>query len=64
MGTTGSVLLFIALAVVLVTLLMGIVSMVRGGEFNQRHGNRFMRYRVLAQGLALLLLALLFVVGR
>jgi hypothetical protein len=41
-------------------LLFGIVTMVRGGEFNKRNSNRLMRARVILQGITLVLLALLF----
>jgi len=41
-------------------LLFGILSMVRGGEFNKRNSNRLMRARVILQGTTLMLLALLF----
>lgn len=37
---------------------VGMFSMVRGGEFNKKHGNKLMQYRVVLQGLALALLAL------
>ncbi|MFN4089156.1 MAG: twin transmembrane helix small protein [Alphaproteobacteria bacterium] len=46
-------------------LAVGIVSMIRGGDFNRRHGNKLMQWRVLLQGGAILLLGILmFVVGR
>ena len=38
---------------VLASLVVGIVSMVKGGEFNKKYGNRLMRMRVTLQGLAL-----------
>lgn len=60
MTSTGSVLLIVLLAAVLIVLGVGIVSMLRGGEFNRRYGNKLMQLRVLLQGLALLVLALLF----
>lgn len=41
-------------------LLTGIVSMLRGGEFNRRNGNKLMRARVILQGITLALLVLLF----
>ncbi len=47
----------IATAVVLLT---GVISMLRGGEFNRRNGNKLMRARVILQGITLALLALLF----
>ncbi|HYD97803.1 MAG TPA: twin transmembrane helix small protein [Alphaproteobacteria bacterium] len=52
------ILMFIALASVLATLVIGVVGMARGGEFNRKHGNRLMRMRVMLQGAAIALLAL------
>lgn len=37
---------------------LGLFSMVKGGEFNKKHGNKLMQARVSLQGLALLMLAL------
>lgn len=36
----------------------GIVSMFKGGPFNAKHGNRLMRFRVIAQAVTVGLLAL------
>lgn len=36
-------------------LLLGVVSMAKGGEFNRKYGNKLMRTRVALQGLAILL---------
>jgi xanthine/uracil permease len=36
-------------------LLLGIVSMAKGGEFSKKYGNKLMRARVALQGLAILL---------
>ena len=43
-------------------LVTGMVAMIRGGEFNQKYGNRLMRWRVVAQviALGLVMLAMLF----
>lgn len=49
-----------ALAAVLVALGLGVFSMLKGGEFAKRHGNRLMRLRVLLQFTALALIALAF----
>ena len=46
---------------VLIILLIGIGSFAKGGEFNRKHANRLMRYRIAAQALAVILV-LLFVV--
>jgi len=53
------VLLFITLALVIGILFLGLFSMARGGEFNRKYGNLFMRFRVAAQALAVLLVLLL-----
>lgn len=41
---------------VLVILMIGVGGFARGGEFNKKHANRLMRYRIAAQGLAVLLI--------
>lgn len=51
-------LIVIALLATLGVLFTGLISMARGGEFNRKHGNRLMRWRVLIQGGALILLAI------
>ena len=52
------VLLIIAMVMTLGVLFAGMFSMARGGEFNRKHGNRLMRWRVIMQGVALVILAL------
>ncbi len=42
--------------VVLVILMIGIGGFARGGEFNRRHANRIMRYRIAAQAIAVLII--------
>ncbi|MBC7157660.1 MAG: twin transmembrane helix small protein [Rhodobacteraceae bacterium] len=42
--------------VVLVILMIGIGGFARGGEFNRRHANRLMRYRIAAQAVAVALI--------
>lgn len=53
----------LAALAVLVILLIGIGGFARGGEFNRKHANRIMRYRIAAQALAVLLI-LIFVLFR
>jgi hypothetical protein len=48
----------IVLIAVLSVLLRGIISMLKGGEFNKRWSNKLMRARVLLQGLAVILILL------
>ena len=47
------ILVAIAVLAVLGILLVGIGGFARGGEFNRKHANRIMRYRILAQALAI-----------
>ena len=49
---------FIVLVSVLIVLLIGIISMIKGGEFNKRWGNKLMRARVALQAFAVLLIIL------
>lgn len=49
----------IAVLIVLVILATGIGGFARRGEFNRRHGNRLMRWRIIAQAVAVALIMLL-----
>ncbi|MBI1244839.1 MAG: twin transmembrane helix small protein [Alphaproteobacteria bacterium] len=42
---------------VVISLFTGLGGVAHGGDFNRRHGNKMMRWRVGLQGLALALLA-------
>jgi hypothetical protein len=48
-----------ALILVLATLAGGLITMARGGELGPKKSNLFMRYRVLFQGIAVLLVVIL-----
>ncbi|MBT9245627.1 twin transmembrane helix small protein [Gemmobacter fulvus] len=41
---------------VLIILMIGIGGFAKGGEFNRKHANRLMRYRIAAQALAVILI--------
>mgnify|MGYP000961967213 FL=1 len=56
--------MLIAMAAVLGVLAVGIVSMIRGGDFNKKYGNKLMQARVILQGLALLMFALAFLTSQ
>ncbi len=58
MSSIVAVLVGIALAATLAVLMAGVFTMARGGEFNQKYGNRLMRWRVILQGAAIVLLVL------
>lgn len=53
----------VAVLIVLGILLTGIGGFAKGGEFNRKHANRIMRYRIVAQAVAVALI-LLFVAIR
>lgn len=45
-----------ATLLVLVILVIGVGGFAKGGEFNRKHGNRMMRYRLAAQAVAVALI--------
>ena len=57
-------LIILSLIAVLIVLGVGIIGMLRVGDFNRRYGNKLMRVRVATQGLAILLILLFVVVSR
>lgn len=50
--------MIIAMFLTLAVLATGIVGFIKGGEFNEKYGNKLMRARVIMQGIALALFAL------
>ena len=54
--------LFILAAVacfaVVIVLTIGIGAFGKGGDFNRKHANRLMRYRIIAQAIAVILIVL------
>ena len=50
------ILVGIACLIVLGILLVGIGGFAKGGDFNRKHANRIMRYRIAAQAVAVLLI--------
>ncbi len=51
--------------VVLVVLAVGIGGFARGGDFNRKHGNRMMRWRIYAQfGAVVLIMIFVYFRGR
>ena len=59
-----NILIILSALSVLVVLILGIVSMIKGGEFNEKYGNKLMQARVYLQGLALALLAIAFLTSQ
>ncbi|MGE0255268.1 MAG: twin transmembrane helix small protein [Alphaproteobacteria bacterium] len=64
MATVLAILIGVTLLAVVAVLVAGVLGMARGGEFNKRHGNTLMRYRVGLQFLAVVLIVLLVLVVR
>lgn len=62
MGAINLLLIVVMLLVVLV-LCAGVIMMIRGGESNQKYANKIMRWRVVLQALALLLVCALFLIS-
>ena len=59
------ILLGLAMMAVLGVLFWGVITMGRGGEYNVRWSNKIMRYRVMLQGIALLIfVVILLMAGR
>lgn len=54
----AQIVVLIALFVTLGILLVGVIGMAHGGEFNRKYGNKLMRMRVIAQFTALILMGL------
>ncbi len=50
----------IAVLAVAVILLMGIGTFGKGGEFNRKHANKIMRWRIGAQAVAVVLIVIFF----
>jgi len=58
------ILIGVSLAAVLLVLGLGVVSMLRGGEFSRKYSNQLMRARIASQGVTVILLVLFFVASR
>tara|TARA_B100001057_G_scaffold427174_1_gene451765 strand:- start:584 stop:784 length:201 start_codon:yes stop_codon:yes gene_type:complete len=50
------VILVVALCTLVSILFWGIFTMARGGAYNVKNSNRIMRYRIIFQGLALIII--------
>ncbi|MFP3943500.1 MAG: twin transmembrane helix small protein [Alphaproteobacteria bacterium] len=60
-----NVLLILVMAAIAVVMLLGLVSLWKGGDFSRKHSNRLMRWRVMLQALAIALVGIaLFLSGR
>jgi len=64
MSSVFPIIMAVLLAAVVVVLLLGVVSMARGGSFNKKHGNKLMRARVGLQALAIVVLGVVWLIYR
>ncbi len=53
----------VALVATLAVLLIGVIAMLRGGDFNAKYGNKLMRARVAMQALAVALMFSLYLIN-
>ncbi len=64
MNSILSIVMGIALIAVLAVLAVGVIAMLRGGEFNAKYGNKLMRARVAMQAVAIALVAAFYMLNR
>lgn len=60
--SASTIIIIVALLVVLGVLLTGVIGMARGGDFNEKYGNKLMVARVVAQLLAVAVIGFVIVV--
>ncbi len=53
------IILLVSLGLVAIVLAWGVLTMARGGEYNVKNSNRIMRYRIIFQAIALLVIMVL-----
>ena len=58
MGLLIDLMIALGMLGVIGSLVLGTYAMARGGEFNQKWGNRFMRWRVTTQAISVVLILL------
>ncbi len=46
----------VSVFLVLAILMVGVIGFALGGKFNRKHSNRIMRYRIIAQAVAIVLI--------
>ena len=60
MNTLLPTLVIVSMLITASILVFGVITMLRGGDFNKRNGNKLMRARVIMQGVTLALVVLMF----
>ena len=64
MGDTLFVLAALACLAVVVVLMFGLGGFAGGGEFNRKNSNKLMRYRIIAQFIAVILIVIFVYVSK
>ena len=59
----GNIILIVVMMAVVAVLVAGVIMMMRGGEANKKYSNKLMSWRVGLQGLAIAVLAILFLIS-
>jgi hypothetical protein len=61
MGVFIDILIAVAMLAVVASLGLGVYSFLKGGEVGRANSNRFMRYRVMSQAVAIVLITIGFI---
>ena len=61
---SSHIIVLMLLAATLLVLITGVIVMMKGGPLNDKYGNKLMIARVTLQGLTLLFLGFLFLMGK
>ena len=62
--STFSILIPLAVLATFAILVVGVIVMLRGGQFNSKYSNKLMQLRVIAQLVAVLLIAAFFLLAK
>jgi hypothetical protein len=58
-----TILVILALLATVASMVVGVGSMIKGGEYDDKHSGQFMNARIIFQGIAALLLVMALVAG-
>ena len=58
------ILVVISILAVVVILMIGLGGFTKGGDFNRKHANKLMRYRIIAQAFAVVMILIFIFVRR
>ena len=63
MNSFSAVAVIVSVVALTIVMGLGIFSMIKGGDFNKKYGNKLMQARIVLQGLAVGMLALAYFVS-